>query len=303
MHYILIFLILISSFHCKKKETGEIVSAVPISLVGEVFVLDKSSDKKPLEVFQTKIFPQETLVTGKTGKCILALPGGANLSVFPNSRIQISYSLLNSVEETSVKLTSGKLFLQQKEKLKSNQKLTVISPTLTAGVRGTEFLVTEDQGVDQVVVGEGSVAVTNGKIESVVNDEEKAEVVDENIQVSSISREESSQLNAYASEIETVLQTNKAQMENILENYKLEKERISAEFQAGKEKIQEELNQQKSKDQEKLNQQKEQGKAQVEQVKTTGKQEVEAKKTENADQKNSINSTSKSEMDKIKSGK
>lgn len=83
------------------------------------------------------------------------------IKILENSVVEISELELNvkqGSEKTGFQIMKGKVFAKVARKLAKNDRFQVSTPTATAGVRGTEFLVAE-------VDGKGLVACLNGKVE------------------------------------------------------------------------------------------------------------------------------------------
>ncbi|TAL35989.1 MAG: hypothetical protein EPN93_09320 [Spirochaetes bacterium] len=84
-------------------------------------------------------------------------------------------------EETSLYVEKGEMFSKISSKLAKGDVYEVKSPTTTAGVRGTEFLLTEDDAKGNIAVVDGAVEVKNnskpGDKAVVVNQDEEVDVV------------------------------------------------------------------------------------------------------------------------------
>ncbi len=84
-------------------------------------------------------------------------------------------------EESTFYVEKGQFFSKVGQKLAKDDKYMVKSPTTTAGVRGTDFLISEEEGKANVAVLDGSVEVLNnslaGKEPVVVNDKEEVDVL------------------------------------------------------------------------------------------------------------------------------
>ncbi|MGV7930282.1 MAG: FecR domain-containing protein [Spirochaetota bacterium] len=84
-------------------------------------------------------------------------------------------------EESTFYVEKGQFFSKVGQKLAKDDKYMVKSPTTTAGVRGTDFLISEEEGKANVAVLDGSVEVLNnslaGKEPVVVNDREEVDVL------------------------------------------------------------------------------------------------------------------------------
>ncbi len=86
------------------------------------------------------------------------------IKIMENSAVEVSELELNlqdESEKTRFRITQGKVFSKMARKLAKNEKFTISTPTTTAGVRGTEFLVVEADGKGLVACLKGTVEVKN----------------------------------------------------------------------------------------------------------------------------------------------
>ncbi|WP_411821934.1 FecR domain-containing protein [Leptospira sp. 'Mane'] len=111
-------------------------------------------------------------VTTKDGTCELQLATQATIRLAKFTEASIEDLLNPKSRQSTVKVFTGKLFVKAHKTNKTQNKLNIVSPTLVAGVRGTEFIVAAPvgEGADPdlelkegVYVNEGTVAVTPDK--------------------------------------------------------------------------------------------------------------------------------------------
>ncbi|GBF50468.1 sigma factor regulatory protein, FecR/PupR family [Leptospira ryugenii] len=106
----------------------------------------------------------------ENGICELQLATQATIRIEKFSRIFLEDILNPKTKQTKVRAMAGKLFVKvHKHEKTKNHQLSVVSPSYVAGVRGTEFIVSNpDEGGTNpdldlesgVFVNEGSVAVS-----------------------------------------------------------------------------------------------------------------------------------------------
>ncbi len=72
-------------------------------------------------------------------------------------------NLTDNKELTELYVENGKVFSKVTRKLTEGEKFRVNTPTAVAGVRGTEFLVSEEEGKSNIACIEGTVAVKDSK--------------------------------------------------------------------------------------------------------------------------------------------
>ncbi|MDX1960577.1 MAG: FecR family protein [Leptospiraceae bacterium] len=136
---------------------------------GEVFY---QRDKKELEVTKGQIFEKKDKIQTKNG--ILDLQVGLN-SIIRIGKFT-SISLTDLLDEkgklkVNINLNSGSVLAKVNKKLDKNSEFKITTPTKTAGVRGTQFLVQEGEDTespkekieDGVYVSEGVVEVKADK--------------------------------------------------------------------------------------------------------------------------------------------
>ena len=86
------------------------------------------------------------------------------IKILENSRVDISGLELNTQddsEKSKFYVNKGKIFSRIIKKLTRNDSFTISTPTATASVRGTEFLVVEEDGKGLVACLTGTVEVKN----------------------------------------------------------------------------------------------------------------------------------------------
>ena len=69
-----------------------------------------------------------------------------------------------NTEESNFYVEKGQFFSKVTQKLAKGDVYNVTSPTTTAGVRGTDFLISEEEGKGNVAVLDGNVEVLNNSL-------------------------------------------------------------------------------------------------------------------------------------------
>jgi hypothetical protein len=161
-------------------------------------------------------------------------------------------NLSDNKELTELYVENGKVFSKVTRKLTEGEKFRVSTPTAVAGVRGTEFLVSEENGKSNIACIEGKVAVKEfGSEDSAFVDIEAGKEAD--------------------IEKGKPIAVNELKQQN-LENIR----RIKDEIKELREDIRRKFEEQREEIRNKVIEQKEQNKARVEDQKATDKANVEA---------------------------
>jgi len=144
---------------CKEKKTTVPMEGIINFISGEVLAVSGSGETKA----KVGDFVSEG-VTIKTGlKSAVDIHfSGSVIRILEKSTVTIR-ELMKEIEGnkefTEIYVEEGKVFSQVARKLKSDEKYQVTTKTAVAGVRGTEFLVEEYEGVSRISCIEGTVAV------------------------------------------------------------------------------------------------------------------------------------------------
>ena len=88
------------------------------------------------------------------------------IRILENSSVTMKELTKNSSDNkelTELYVQNGKIFSQVTKKLEENEKFKISTPTSIAGVRGTEFLIVEENGKCKISCVEGTVAVKDAE--------------------------------------------------------------------------------------------------------------------------------------------
>lgn len=174
---------------------------------------------------------------------------------------ELELNIQQETEKTQLHVKKGKVFAKV-SKLAKNQQFQVTSPSATAGVRGTEFLVAEEEGRGTVACLTGNVEVKNeaspdkGSVD-VPGKKEVTVEKDKEMVVRDLSAE------------------NKRLLENISKNFQDMKGEIRERFEKKREEIRKAVEDQRQKNQESVERQKARDLENVEKQKIRDKENVE----------------------------
>lgn len=128
------------------------------SMQGEVTVY-KSGQEKEYKGFKGMSLSEgDRIETGKKSWVLLGIDKDKGVKIGDNTTINISeLKDLGEGNSTQFQVLKGKVWNEVKEKLNSNSKYEIKTPTAVMGVRGTEFFVSYEKGILKVGVIEGEV--------------------------------------------------------------------------------------------------------------------------------------------------
>ncbi|MCL2154988.1 MAG: FecR family protein [Leptospirales bacterium] len=112
-----------------------------------------------------KIIQGMTIVTAKQSVVDIYFEHSI-IRILENSSVtmkELTKNLSDNKEQTELYVQNGKVFSQVTKKLEENEKFKISTPTSVAGIRGTEFLVVEENGKCKISCVEGKVAVRDAK--------------------------------------------------------------------------------------------------------------------------------------------
>jgi len=325
-HFIYILILGIFLNNCKEKtDLSKESFLLVLAKKGEV-VLMRNNQEMTIEV-SSFVMKGDTIRTGEASGMDLEFPNGALLRMKEKTTISINSILSQEDTQVEIALNRGKIFSKIKNKLKEKESFRIKTPTMIAGVRGTEFSVSEEE-IPKVMVLEGEVSTEKESLPiSSVSAGKKAE--GQALEISDLSPEEKKELESdsvslipstaeFKENSQKLLIDFKESQKTLIESQKTknqdelkeQKERNQTELESQKESNRENLNTQKEKNNEELgnqtgkdktnlNEQKESGKKAGNDIKSKGKEELSGVKKEAESEKEKINNT-KNSMDAIK---
>ncbi len=166
-----IIIILISVFMIsgcgKKKEDTTIRAGMINFVVGEVYLVSKEKHPVPAKPGNAVIKGMKIVTYDNSSAEIYF--GENAVKILGNSSVEIMELLGDAAtgEKTEFFVENGKVFSKISKKLMKGDQFTIKTPTSTAGVRGTDFMVNESEGKSQVSCLDGKVEVSNATTPSV----------------------------------------------------------------------------------------------------------------------------------------
>lgn len=216
------------------KESKDLQGAVITAVAGQVTVI--RGDQK-FAITQDKLYTKEALMvngsileTGKDSKADLQFQSGTQMRIGAQSRVKLENAAILTGENfsrTLLRVDSGSLYTKV-SKLEKGSSFSVVTPTATAAVRGTDFLTKVDAKTSNVLVQEGSVAVTDPsfKEEKVVEGGNKAAVSGESVDVKPLDEKDKKELTDFSTNLQSITEQGRSQIDSILQNFEENKKQI-----------------------------------------------------------------------------
>lgn len=241
-----------------KKAPLDVQGAIVTALKGTLTVTRPSGSSESLSAsaINTKeaiLAPGTVVSTGADGQADLAFTTGTVLRLAAGSKLTITAARILSEQnftQAQLRLDGGRLFVKS-EKLGQTSRLTVVTPTSIASVRGTEFLVKTDAKGTTTLVGEGSVAVSDEKVTEVktVEPGSKADVPPSgDVVVKPQTDEDKKELNNISQGVQGLTEQGRQQMQSIVQTFEEQKKLIQQSLDEQKRVNQDLIEGQKAKD-------------------------------------------------------
>ncbi len=159
--FICLFLLLaLSIFVAPHEASAEKPTAKAARVKGPVDIILPDGKRIPLSR-GGRVEPGQTIACGPDSHLVLMVSDGSRFELFENTRIEVNNLLPQEKSRFSLSLFFGRVAAKIK-KLKGDD--VVITPTMVAGVRGTDFTVSvADDGASVLSVNEGQVNVSTDK--------------------------------------------------------------------------------------------------------------------------------------------
>lgn len=95
----------------------------------------------------SKVFPQDTIITGKDSRAKIVMSDRNIINVLPDTKLKIAQYINNATEKNvRLDLIEGKVRNNVEQKYDNDKnKFEVVTPTAVAGVRGTQFITSFDK--------------------------------------------------------------------------------------------------------------------------------------------------------------
>ncbi|MFH0977377.1 MAG: FecR domain-containing protein [Spirochaetota bacterium] len=287
--FISLSLLLIVNFSCSKEEKSSVAMKGIVNFIsGNVKLIDPKGSSRNAAIgdeitqgMKIETIGQKSFADIYIGDYIIKVLGDTVVDIK-----KLSEDLKDGNKDVKFTVEKGRLFSRITEKLAKNDKYEVSTPTATAAVRGTEFLVSEDKGKANVACLSGLVSVLNNSLSGstplVLDPKEETDVV------------------AGENMVKKQISADKLRMLNILLDIKKMREDIRQKFEQQREEIRKHVKDQKAKNKEILDAQKEKDKALVEDQKKRDKENVDAIKGKTDDAAKEAFNSAKKQMESTK---
>jgi len=177
-----------------KKAPADLQGAVITALRGVVHVTDNRANRKEvgasaLNTRDAIVMPGYLIETETDAQVDLQFTTELRLRLGPSSSFRIETAPIladSNFSQLQLNLAKGRIYTQS-PKLSSLSRITVVTPTAIASVRGTEFVTKQENGKNQTLVKEGAVEVADHALQNIatVAPDQKADVnKDGKVQVS-----------------------------------------------------------------------------------------------------------------------
>lgn len=313
------FLILAAAGACKQKQ--DLQGAVITALQGEVRITNKSASRKVItsSALYTKdaiLFPGDLVETGKDGHADLQFSASVKMRVGPDSSLRIETARILSgknFEQVQVRLNSGKLFTQS-GKLDAASRITVVTPTTVAAVRGTEFVVREEKNKHETLVREGSVEVADDLLSNLViaEGDQKAEVTEDGkVNVVPQTEADRKECQDLGKDLASITEQGRNDIQSLIAQFEEQKLLIQQTIEEQKKSNEDILRQQKDSNRENMQNKREQDREllreqiqrdreNMEQLKNQMRSDADAAREANKAEQGKITEQGKSDMEQIK---
>lgn len=160
---VLILLILNCSMSFAESAEGKTIRLESYS--GSISVLTGAG--KELKIMnKMRIFDGYTVVTAKDSTAYLSIDNMKSIKLDQNTKISIIKK--NNINE--IQVVNGSIFFSILEKLKADESLDIVTPTMSMGIRGTIGLVEVNKNKSLVQLYSGKVTVKNNRGEEKIID-------------------------------------------------------------------------------------------------------------------------------------
>ena len=132
------------------------------NLSGEVQIIPKDKEtSRPLDPGKTLVQAGDKLITGPDGRLSLNWIDGTRITIEPETELTVEKcQVAKGAELSTFRLDVGKIWIRILKVLSQQEKFEIVTPTATAGVRGTIFSVeVTTDGATEVQVYEGQVTI------------------------------------------------------------------------------------------------------------------------------------------------
>lgn len=280
--------ILILNFNCKKEDETVHLKGLINFKAGKVILTDMEGKIRDAAIGDEIIQGMKIETIGEKSFVDIYI-GDYIIKVIGDTVVEIDKLFENAVSgnrQVNLKMEKGTLFSRIKRKLARGDVYEIRTPTATAGVRGTDFLVTEEDGKANVACLEGLVAVLNNSLEG-------GEPV-------FLEKQEETDVIPGQNMVKRQLTADRLRILNIKTEIKALQKEIRQKFEKQREEIRQQVKDLKVKNKEMLEAQKEKDKAMVSEQKQSNSEMMEAAKDRADEAAGEAVSKAKEQMESVK---
>lgn len=242
---------------CKKKPR-DLQGLILTSIRGSVDVTDNMNIKRTLAsaALYTRdaiLMPGYSVKTRGDAQVDMDFSESIRLRIGEDTamRLETAKCLKNKgYQRLQLRLDSGRIYSVGK-KIASSSRITIVTPTSVVGVRGTEFMVREENGKSVTLVREGSVEVSDEALNviKIVEADQKAEI-DENgkIQVVQQTDKDREEVQSLGNEIASITENGRTEIQNLIDQFEEQKILIQQTIEEQEKINAENMEQQKNQD-------------------------------------------------------
>jgi len=284
-----VFMLSTAVFFCKKEDNRSVERQGLVNFItGDVKLISKDGKEAPAAVGDAVKQGMKIKTVGKKSVAEIYFDENA-VKVLGDTIVEVQ-ALLTYVkdnrQETAFFVEKGQLFSKVGQKLAKGDSYNVKTPTTTAGVRGTDFLISEEEGKGNVAVLDGSVEVKNNS-----TPDKPPVVVEQKEEVDVLSGQDM---------VKKQLSEDRLRALNILLEIKAMREEIWQKMRDQREEIRKAVTDQKAANKEMLDKQREGDKALVEDQKKRDQEMIGNIKDETKEKGQEAKDLAKGQMDAAK---
>ena len=288
LFYLFLGLIFIISLSCKQEQKTIEIKGLVNFIAGNVKIIDAKGNSKSVNVGDEITQGMKIQTIGNKSFVDIFI-GDYIIKVIGNSIVDVKKLFENVKDgnkEVKFSVEKGKLFSRITNRLSKGDSYEVTTPTAVAAVRGTEFLVSAENGKSNVACLNGLVSVLNNSLKDSspieLQPKEETDVIPgENM-------------------VKKQISADKLRMLNILLDIKNMREDIRKKFEQQREEIRKHVTDQRAKNKEILDAQREKDKALVEDQKKRDRENIDNIKGKTGDSAKEAVDTAKKQMESTK---
>ena len=303
-----IFVMLSTAVACKKDQV-DLQGAAITALQGSVSVTDNKGTKKTISPssLYTKdgiLMPGYAIQTGRDGQVDLQFSPTMKLRMGPDTTLKIESARIlasKGFEQLQLRLEKGRVFLAS-EKLAAASRINVVTPTAIASVRGTEWVVKEENGKSQTMVKEGKVEVADDTLKDsqVVEENKKAEVQsDGKITVSTQTDSDKKEVADLGRDLASITENGRNEIQSLIQQFQEQKILIQQTIEEQKKSNEEIMQQQKDSNQQLMQDQHKKDLENLREQIQRDREEMDKLKSQLGADKDAMTQSGREEKDKI----